>query len=134
MSSMGTDKSEELVLTSLSRAHLCELLAPLVGLKERSSEFFLMGLFSLLDAFLDQSLPDILVQLPISEDIKNALVGRRGLMGEVLKLVIFYEMGDWNQVFACVSKLKTVEEHLPELFIKTLERTNQIFPGQRMTG
>ena len=49
MSSMGTDKSEELVLTSLSRAHLCELLAPLVGLKERSSELFLLGLFSLLD-------------------------------------------------------------------------------------
>ena len=134
MSSMGADKCEELVLTSLSRANLSELLAPLVGLKERSSELFLMGLFSLLDAFLDQPLPDILEQLPISDDIKNALVGRQGLMGEVLKLVIFYEMGDWNQVFACVSKLKSVENHLPELFIKTLERTNQIFPGQRMAG
>jgi len=134
MSSMGTDKSEELVLTSLSRANLSELLAPLVGLKERSSELFLMGLFSLLDAFLDQPLPDILEQLPISDDIKNALVGRQGLLGEVLKLVIVYEMGDWNQVFACVSKLKSVEDHLPELFIKTLERTNQIFPGQRMAG
>lgn len=134
MSSMGTDKSEELVLTSLSRAHLCELLAPLVGLKERSSEFFLMGLFSLLDAFLDQPLPDILEELPISDDIKNALVGRRGLMGEVLKLAIFYEKGDWNQVFASVSKLKSVEDQLPELFIKTLERTHQIFPGQRLAG
>jgi len=134
MSSMGTDKSEELVLTSLSRAHLCELLAPLVGLKERSSELFLMGLFSLLDAFLDQPLTDILIQLPISDDIKNALVGRQGLMGEVLKLVIFYEMGDWNQVFACVSKLKSVENHLPELFIKTLEKTNQIFPDHRLAS
>ncbi|TDI98561.1 MAG: HDOD domain-containing protein [Caldithrix sp.] len=134
MSSMGTDKSEELVLTSLSRAHLCELLAPLVGLKERSSEFFLMGLFSLLDAFLDQPLPDILEELPISDDIKNALVGRHGLMGEVLKLAIFYEKGDWDQVFASVSKLKSVEDQLPELFIKTLERTHQIFPGQRLAG
>lgn len=134
MSSMGNDKSEELVLTSLSRAHLCELLAPLVGLKERSSELFLMGLFSLLDAFLDQPLPDILVQLPISDDIKNALVGRQGLMGEVLKLVIFYEMGDWNQVSDCVSKLKSVESELPELFIKTLEKTNQIFPDHRMAS
>jgi len=132
MSSMGADKSEELVLTSLSRANLSELLAPLVGLKERSSEFFLMGLFSLLDAFLDQPLPDILEQLPISDDIKNALVGRQGLLGEVLKLVISYEMGDWNQVFACVSKLKSVENELPDLFIKTLERTNQILPGQRL--
>ncbi len=133
MSSMGPDKSEELVLTSLSRANLSELLAPLVGLKERSSELFLMGLFSLLDAFLDQPLPDILEQLPISEDIKNALVGRQGLLGEVLKLVIAYEMGDWNQVFACVSKLKSVEDELPDLFIKTLERTNQILPGHRTT-
>ena len=134
MSSMGTDKSEELVLTSLSRAHLCELLAPLVGLKERSSELFLMGLFSLLDAFLDQPLTDILIQLPISDDIKNALVGRQGLMGEVLKLVIFYEMGDWNQVSDCVSKLKSVESELPELFIKTLKKTNQIFPDHRMAS
>ncbi len=131
---MGTDKSEELVFTSLSRANLCELLAPLVGLKERSSELFLMGLFSLLDAFLDQPLPDILEKLPISQDIKNSLVGRQGLMGEVLELVLFYEMGDWNRVFACVSKLKSVENELPALFIKTLEKTNQIFPGHQMAS
>ncbi len=53
-------------------------------------------------------------------------------MGEVLKLVIFYEMGDWDQVFECVSKLKAVEDQLPDLFIKTLERTNQILPGYGM--
>ena len=44
---------------------------------------------------------------------------------------LFYEMGDWNQVFACVSKLKSVESELPELFIKTLQKTNQILPDHR---
>ncbi len=128
MSSMGKDKSEELVLSSLFRANFCESLAALVGLEERASELFLMGLFSRLDAFLDQPLSAILSKLPVIEDIKNALLGKRGLWGQVFELAVFYERGDWDRVFVCLSKLKSVEKDLTPLFMETVIRTNRILP------
>ena len=128
MSSMGKDKSEELVLSSLFRANLCESLAALVGLEERASELFLMGLFSRLDAFLDQPLSAIFSKLPVSEDIKNALLGKRGLWGRVFELAVSYERGDWDRVFVCLSKLKSVEKDLTPLFMETVIRTNRILP------
>jgi len=128
MSSMGKDKSEELVLSSLFRANLCESIAPLVGLEERASEFFLMGLFSRLDAFLDQPLSDILSKLPVSEDMKNALLDKKGLLGQVFKVVVSYERGDWDQMFVCLSNLKSVEKDLTPLFVETVIRTNRILP------
>lgn len=128
LSTIGKDKSEELVISSLFRANLCELIAPLVGLKERASELFLMGLFSMIDAFLDQPLPDILTKLPLSEDIKKALLGESGLLRDIYNLVVSFEKGDWGQVFKHVSNLKAVENELPELFIKTVERSYQILP------
>ncbi len=129
LNSMGKDKSEELVLNSLMRANLCELLAPLVGLGDRASELFLMGLFSMIDAFLDQPLSDILVKLPICDDIKNALLGEKNRLRDVYDLVIFYEKGNWEQVFTLLSNYKSVEKELPALFIKTIEQANQIFPN-----
>ena len=128
MSSMGKDKSEELMLSSLFRANFCESLAALVGLEEHASEFFLMGLFSRLDAFLDQPLSDILSKLPVIEDMKNALLGKRGLWGQVFELAVFYERGDWDRVFVCLSNLKSVEKDLIPLFIETVIRTDRILP------
>ena len=128
MSSMGKDKSEELVLSSLFRANLCQSLAHLVGLKEQASELFLVGLFSRLDAFLDQPLSDILSKLPVSEDMKNALLGKKGTWGQVFQLAVSYERGDWDQVFVCLSNLKSAEKDLTPLFIETVIRTDQILP------
>jgi EAL and modified HD-GYP domain-containing signal transduction protein len=89
-----------------------------------------MGLFSRLDAFLDQRLSDILSKLPVSEDMKNALLAKQGLLGQVFKLAISYERGDWDQVFFCLSKLKGVEKNLTPLFIETIIQTDQILSAK----
>ncbi|MFQ5676319.1 MAG: EAL and HDOD domain-containing protein, partial [bacterium] len=129
LNSMGQDKSEEVVISSLFRANLCELLAPLVGLEKRAPELFLMGLFSMLDALLDRPLDEVLAELPIAEDVKSALLGQQNILRDVYRLVVFYEKGDWEHVFKLVENLKSVEENLPELFVKTLQRANRILPA-----
>lgn len=128
LNSMGQDKSEEVVISSLFRANLCELLAPLVGLEKRASELFLMGLFSLLDALLDRPLDEALAELPIAEDVKSALLGQQNILRDVYRLVVFYEKGDWQHVLELVENLQSVEENLPALFVETLQRANRILP------
>ena len=60
MTGMGDDKPTELVVTSLVRARFCELLGPLIGMKHRQLELFLMGLLSLIDALMDRPLAEAL--------------------------------------------------------------------------
>jgi len=83
-------KPRELVVLSLIRAKMCELLAMRLGLPNQDA-FFTVGLFSALDAFLDCSMNDALDKLPLSDEIKRALTDGAGPLGEILQTVLSYE-------------------------------------------
>lgn len=77
------DKRSELILAGLTRAKMCELLASLYGNPEQAS-FFIVGLFSILEALLDHSLSKIVDMLPLNEEIISALINKEGQLGEAL--------------------------------------------------
>lgn len=87
--SIGTEEGEgrvrALVEQSLTRAKLCELLARHKR-KENFAEFFLAGMFSLIDVIMKRHLKDILPQLPLSNNIKQTLVGEETEMQPYLAL------------------------------------------------
>ncbi len=95
-SELAADKPDELLRVSIIRARLCELLATYSGRKQESPEMFLLGLFSLLHAMLDMSMENIMERLPLSKDIKMALVEESGPFSPYLETVIAYENGDWQ--------------------------------------
>ena len=68
-------RPEALLSFSVIRARFCEVLAKRTELRTRSSELFLMGLMSLLDAILNCPMQEIVSGLPLAADIKDALVG-----------------------------------------------------------
>lgn len=55
------------------------------------SEFFLAGLFSLLDVMMHDSLQNILTHLSLNEEITKGLLYREGEIGRILTLVESYE-------------------------------------------
>jgi EAL and modified HD-GYP domain-containing signal transduction protein len=88
------EKPSELVTLALARARMCELLGA------RSSgdphQHFSVGLLSLLDAFLDQPLEQILKELPLAEELLLALLEREGELGSSLAAVEACERADWD--------------------------------------
>ncbi len=94
---VGYDKPDELVVTAVSRAKFCETMALQARLKDRSNELFLTGLFSLLDVFLGQPMEELLTDLPLAEEVKQALRGEEGIYGKILGLALLYEKGDFDQ-------------------------------------
>ncbi|MCP5053803.1 MAG: HDOD domain-containing protein [bacterium] len=96
LSSVGTDKPQELVRGTLVRAKLCESIASKLNYKRERSNFFLMGMFSMVDAFLGRPMPEILVDLPLDTHIKDALLGNPNHYRDVLELVIGYEKAEWR--------------------------------------
>lgn len=89
----GSKKPVELGKTALIRARCCELLAKARGLAKPDS-FFTVGLFSSLDAMMDQPLDVLLKELPLSDDSKSALLEQKGVFGEALNCALAMERSD----------------------------------------
>lgn len=123
---LGQDKPDELLVSSVVRAKFCESLAPLAGLAERAADLFMMGLFSHIDALLDLPLAEILSQMPIDRDVKAALTGQPGRLGQVYKLIVSYERGDWEACSQALVGLGLAEESLPTLYLAALQWSRQL--------
>lgn len=95
-SKLSESKPTELIRISIIRARFLEQVA--IDLKEEnSSDFFMLGLFSLLDAMLDNSMEHLMAQLPLTESVKHALVKRQGRMFLFLLAIEQYEVGGWEK-------------------------------------
>jgi EAL and modified HD-GYP domain-containing signal transduction protein len=76
---------------------MCELISAASNLPNKDSAF-IVGMFSTLDAMMDQPLQDILETLPLSPDILEALLNRQGPYAAILDSVIAYERGEWDKL------------------------------------
>ena len=92
------DKPNEITRLSLLRAKFAECLAPAFGMGAKSSELFLMGLFSVLDIILNVSMEEALNRVNVSKDITEALMHHKGEFAEVYDFMLAYENADWQEV------------------------------------
>jgi len=76
--------------SALVRGLMCEALAIDLDRAAEKGTFFMMGLFSQLDALLGMPLEDALVELPIGDEVKKALLEGAGELGQVLIMVVDY--------------------------------------------
>ncbi|MFM8454675.1 MAG: EAL and HDOD domain-containing protein [Gammaproteobacteria bacterium] len=91
------DKPSELIKNTMIRAKMCQLLAihqHITG----ADAYFTTGLFSSLDAIMDQPIQEILDQLPVQEEIKAAILDHQGQIGSTLHYIIEYEKGNWVNI------------------------------------
>jgi c-di-GMP-related signal transduction protein len=101
-------RSKELIRTALIRARFCEQVAQ--HLHILSTDFYLSGLFSLLDALLDRPLDQVLEQLPLSSSCREALQEGSNEPGLALQLAIASSVGDWENAKRYCARLKLSEE------------------------
>lgn len=93
--SSSKDKPEELTRGLLIRGRMCEEIA-LTQKKQNHGSYFMAGMMSGLHALLDISRDEMLEQVPLGDDIKDAVSLGKGDIGEVLRNVVNYENGDWD--------------------------------------
>jgi EAL and modified HD-GYP domain-containing signal transduction protein len=97
MLSTFSNKPSELLVISLMRAKTCEKLAQMAGEKD-TEQFFLVGLMSTLDVLLDRPMHEVLESLPLSREVRNAILLKTGIEGEALQCVLNYEQWDMAPV------------------------------------
>jgi c-di-GMP-related signal transduction protein len=99
LSRINEDKPLELLITSLVRARFCESMAAPLGMCDRESDLFMLGMFSLLDAMLDRPMEELLKSMALSDEIRAGLLGHDPAVQPILDLAIAHERGEWREVF-----------------------------------
>lgn len=94
----ASDIDKELVLTSLERGRLCEIIAERTGHGSVAASFFLVGLLSTFDNVLGVTMEELLRQVCVSPEVARALLREPGPYTECLNLVEAYVGGDWARV------------------------------------
>jgi EAL and modified HD-GYP domain-containing signal transduction protein len=106
-----------LVKYSLTRANVCELLALRNG-KYKSDEYYMLGMFSLIDLILKQNPADIFPYLPVSQEIIETLGDQPTEMTPYLQIAKALERLDFRDAIQQAERLGISERELSELVFK----------------
>jgi c-di-GMP phosphodiesterase len=107
---------KSLVMLPLIRARFCELLAPLARCPAAASDLFLPGLLSAMDAILDMEIGDVLKEINVREEIRDALLGKSNYLGDVFELALNYEKECWDLVKRSAAAMAIDETRLSPLY------------------
>jgi EAL and modified HD-GYP domain-containing signal transduction protein len=125
LSALAEDKPAELLVTCLSRARFCESLCTHIGLRDRELDLFLMGLFSAMDAMMDQPLEMLMSQIPVPDDVSAALLGADTALGRVYRLALCFERGNSMLIDMTLQRLGLPTERTVALYCDALKWADQ---------
>nr|WP_086939314.1 EAL domain-containing protein [Thaumasiovibrio occultus] len=125
----GVNKPTELIIQSMLRAKICELLASLSGYRQLAEEAFLVGLFSRLDSLLDAPLSDLVGLLPLSQDSKHALLDKQGDLGVMLQITEAFDLAEWHEVDRLCGLLKIKPEAVERAYTEAFKWSKDFETG-----
>jgi c-di-GMP-related signal transduction protein len=114
---LGANKPSELIVTAIIRGRFAELVASHLDLRGQISTAFLVGMLSLVDALLDQSMDEFLNEIPLSDDIAATLRRQPSILTSILEMVIAYERGNWNKYEFYYRKLNLKSKDVKRMYI-----------------
>lgn len=120
----GKGRERALVDTSLTIAKICELLAKYKK-KPNSDEYFLTGMFSLLNVILKRSWDHVLPKLSLSDEIANTLRGEETELQPYLRLSDAIVRFSWDEVDKYAKELEIPESELSKISIEAHKWANQ---------
>jgi EAL and modified HD-GYP domain-containing signal transduction protein len=80
-----------------------------------------------MDAILDRPMENVLEALPLSSEVKSALLCQENLLYQFILLVLAHEKGEWHKTSALADKLRLSEPDIAEAYLECLSWTQKIF-------
>ena len=127
ISSLCSDRPNEITRLSLIRARFAENLACVFGMKAKIEELFLMGLFSVLDYIMDKPMEEALSVIPVSQDIFSALVKKEGVLSDIYRFLLSYEAGEWQEVSRQMILKEINMESIYQAYVDSLKWYKNMF-------
>ncbi len=127
LAAMSDDRPRELVVTALVRARFCEQVGLAAGMGAQGFDLFMVGMLSAMDAILDRPMLEIVNELPLSAQARDALMGKPGDAGKVLGLMLAYERAEWDRLPVYLDRLPMDVLRIPVIYRESVAWAEQIF-------
>jgi EAL and modified HD-GYP domain-containing signal transduction protein len=114
-------ENRELIKNSYVRGKFMEILANEVGNTDKQSEYFMAGIFSSIDMLLNRKMEDIIKELALSNEVKEALIGNDNTIKKALDIVLDYEMLRWDDLNEDASAYGIPTERLKDIYLDSLK-------------
>ena len=119
-----------LLSLATTRGRMLELLAQRLrpGQRSVSDVAFTVGIMSLMDTLFGMPMEEILAQIPVVDEVSDALLARSGFFGELLHLAELIERAEETeaQVAPAVAQLALSTDDLVELEVAAFEWTDNM--------
>jgi c-di-GMP-related signal transduction protein len=123
---LGDEVADGLLRLPLLRAMFCELIGKKTGMHRETNELFLLGLLSVMDVLLNMRMIDVLVEIPVDNEIKKALLGKPSRYRPIFEVVLDYESGTWEQLADAARRVGLHEEFLPDLYLRSVRWVTEV--------
>lgn len=121
---------DELIKTSFLRANFAgELVEYASDMTISRSEAYLMGMFSTLGKLMGIPLEDALKELPIAQEIKDALLKHEGRSGLLYDVILSYEKADWKKMSSSAAELDIPLNIITQKYFECVEFVNTTWNG-----
>lgn len=124
----GDSASEELLKASFMRANFASsIVKKIKGFVITPSDAYLLGMFSTLEYMIDASMEEILEDIPISNEVKKALIFKEGDAGKLYELILCYEKADWGETKKRAEELGIQTNLMAQLYMECVQEVNEIW-------
>ena len=122
------NSSEELLKTSFLRANFASaLVKKLRKFEITASDAYLMGMFSTLEYMIDAPMEEILFEIPIIKEVKDALIYQEGKAGKLYQLILHYERAEWSEIKVLADELGLHTNEMAQIYMECVEEVNDIW-------
>lgn len=122
------EASGELLKQSLMRATFAsELVKTLKRFPITFSDAYLLGMFSTLEYMIDAPIDEILIDIPIVEEVKAALISKEGEAGKLYELILCYENADWPEITRLAGELGLQTSVMAQLYMECVDEVNDVW-------
>ena len=120
--------TQEFLKLSFLRANFCsELLKYAKDMPISVAEGYLLGMFSTLHHMIDAPQEEILAEVPVADEIKEALLTRKGRCGTLYQLILSYEAADWDAINRYAGELGIPDQMITSIYFICMENVNMLW-------
>lgn len=120
-------KDNESAKRALIRGVFTEKLVELMKREEFDEEAYMVGMFSTIDVSVKESLEELLSQVRISREAREALFSRKGDLGEILDFVENYENGKWEEACGFLAEYRLEQAGISVIYFEAVKYAEKMF-------
>lgn len=127
LQNIATHKTPEVVKIAMIRSQFMDKVAKESSLKKYTEEITFVGILSVIDVLLEAPMDEIIKHLPLSQKIKETLLGEDTDYNIVFNILKVYEKGEFYDLEPLCESISFDSNKLPKIYCMSIKWAEDLF-------